>query len=210
MGNPDPYNPLAKQNLGKSVAEALLIKPMEPLPPTSFEGAGIYAIYYLGDFPHYRELAESCKPSETAIPIYVGKAVPKGSRKGLLGLDGKPSRALFNRLQEHADTIDSASNIKLADFRCRYLTVDDIWIPLGEALLIETFRPLWNIAVDGFGNHDPGSGRHEGKNSSWDVLHPGRSWATRLKPGKSPELILKMIRDHLEKDSLKRGQPDQS
>ena len=35
--------------------------------------------------------------------------------------------------------------------------------------------------IDGFGNHDPGKGRYEQARSEWDVLHPGRVWADRLK-----------------------------
>lgn len=54
-----PFNPLDKQNLGASVAEALLSKDAHPLEElTSFQGAGIYAIYYTGDHPAYRQLAE--------------------------------------------------------------------------------------------------------------------------------------------------------
>jgi hypothetical protein len=53
---------------------------------------------------------------------------------------------------------------------------------LAESLLIERYRPLWNVVVDGFGNHDPGSGRHQGKRPNWDTLHPGRAWASRLQP----------------------------
>ena len=67
----------------------------------------------------------------------------------------------------------------MADFQARYLTVDDIWIPLGESLLIARFRPIWNRALDGFGNHDPGRGRYNGLRALWDHLHPGRGWTTR-------------------------------
>ena len=69
------------------------------------------------------------------------------------------------------------TNLDLADFSCRFLEVDDIWIPLGESLLIQFYRPLWNSVVDGFGNHDPGGGRYKGASPSWDTLHPGRHWA---------------------------------
>jgi hypothetical protein len=62
----------------------------------------------------------------------------------------------------------------------RYLTVDAIWIPLGESLLINMFSPIWNVKIDGFGNHDPGSGRKGQKKSQWDILHPGRAWADKL------------------------------
>mgnify|MGYP001610410975 FL=1 len=60
--------------------------------------------------------------------------------------------------------------------------VDDIWIPLGESLLIAKFSPIWNNIVDGFGNHDPGKGRYEGTRPRWDVLHPGRAWAAKCNP----------------------------
>ncbi len=48
-----------------------------------------------------------------------------------------------------------------------------------EAALIKLNRPLWNTAVDGFGNHDPGSGRYEQAKSDWDVIHEGRLWAKK-------------------------------
>jgi hypothetical protein len=117
-------------------------------------------------------------------PIYVGKAVPAGARKSGLGLDVAPGTVLYNRLAEHADSIREAENLELADFVCRYLVVDDIWIPLGESLLIQTSSPVWNRVIDGFGNHDPGKGRHQGQMPSWDVMHPGRSWAGKLQPSK--------------------------
>jgi hypothetical protein len=50
---------------------------------------------------------------------------------------------LFRRLNEHAQSIAQAENLELSDFSCRYLVVDDIWIPLGESLLIEKFAPIW-------------------------------------------------------------------
>ncbi len=54
-----------------------------------------------------------------------------------------------------------------------------------EAALIRAYLPLWNTAVDGFGNHDPGSGRYDQAPSEWDTLHPGRSWAMKLR-GRAP------------------------
>ena len=48
------FNPLDKENLGKSVAEALQRQNIEPLPPsTPFQGAGAYAIYYTGKSSTY-------------------------------------------------------------------------------------------------------------------------------------------------------------
>ncbi len=180
----ETFNPLDKRNLGVSVADALLAKKPIPLPPAeSFDGAGIYAIYYIGDFPAYKKIAERNRGSKFGAPIYVGKAIPPGGRKGSLDPNAKAGPVLFKRLGEHADSIRQASGtLKLADFSCRYLLVDDIWIPLGESLLIQQFAPLWNRTIDGFGNHDPGAGRYNGQCPAWDIVHPGRSWAVKCKP----------------------------
>jgi len=176
----DVFNPLDKTNLAESVKDHLLRRPVVQLPPDRFMGAGIYAIYYMGGFPTYRSIAMTDTSDEEAIPIYVGKAVPPGSRKGGYGLGADPGDVLYKRLSEHVSSIEPVRNLKLTDFRCRYLLVDDIWIPLGESLLIETFRPVWNILVDGFGHHDQGKARRGQMKSAWDTLHPGRPWAERV------------------------------
>ncbi|MFB3784730.1 MAG: Eco29kI family restriction endonuclease [bacterium] len=185
MKNISPYNPLDKRHLGKSVADALLSQEKIPLNEIEpFNGAGIYAIYYRGDFRGYEFLSRG---GWTEIPIYVGKAVPAGARKGNFGLDINPGFALHNRLNEHATSIQQAQNLRIEDFVCRFLVVDDIWIPLGESLLIAKFSPLWNKIIDGFGNHDPGKGRYNQVRSRWDTLHPGREWALRCK--ERPETV---------------------
>ncbi|HDS1095122.1 MULTISPECIES: Eco29kI family restriction endonuclease [Stenotrophomonas] len=175
-----PFNPLDKKNLGASVAEALLTKEVHPLGELSpFDGAGIYAIYYTGDFEAYEQIARLNNDGKFMLPIYVGKAVPAGARMGA-GSDVPPGKVLFKRLKEHADSIKAATNLSIEDFFCRFLVVDDIWIPLGESLIISRFTPVWNSLIDGFGNHNPGKGRHAGMRPRWDVLHPGREWAQRL------------------------------
>lgn len=178
-----PFNPLDKVNLGASVAEALVTSTAYPLGDVpSFFGVGIYAIYYCGDFKPYQRIAQqNVDPQQPRMPIYVGKAVPPGSRKGIAVSDPLQSKSLSNRLTEHAESIRLAENIEIEDFVCRYVIVDEIWIPLGESLLIAKFAPLWNTIVEGFGNHDPGSGRYQGLRPRWDVAHPGRTWALKCK-----------------------------
>src|SRR5690606_5879051 len=177
-----PYNPLDKKNLAESVAEAMLARPVETLPPPdSFIGSGIYALYYTGNFAPYKRLAKLNKDamehdSKLMVPIYVGRARPKGARKGLSFLEQSTEKSVYTRLARHGATIRQVENLKIEDFRCRYLIVDEIWVSLGESLLISTFRPLWNGKVDGFGNNMPGGKRETQKNSNWDLLHPGRSW----------------------------------
>jgi hypothetical protein len=194
-----PFNPLDKKNLGESVAAALLEQPVNTLPPDPFVGAGIYAIYYTGAFPPYAQIVERNRAGKFEQPIYVGKAVPAGARKGGFGLGDDPGQALYKRIAEHSESVHKAHNLDLADFCCRFLVVDDIWIPLAESLLIEMFAPLWNCVIDGFGNHDPGKGRYNQQKSAWDSLHPGREWAERLQPLTIPMDALELrIKKHLE------------
>lgn len=207
MSSPQPpFNPLDKLNLGDSVAAALLQQPVAPLPkprnraPVKFHGAGIYAIYYLGivrPFRPYEPIAEANRNDRFEAPIYVGRAIPKGARKGGLGLvDVTVETSLYDRLKDHASSITQADNLDLDDFQCRYLMVEDIWIPLGERLLITRTQPIWNLILDGFGNHAPGKGRNDQSPSNWDTVHPGRQWAKKLRgiPPDADELCDRVTR----------------
>jgi len=188
-----PFNPLDKRNLGASVAEALLAQQVHPLGELpAFAGAGIYAIYYSGEFAPYAQIARLNRAGAFRLPIYVGKAVPPGARTGTQ-VELSAGKAVYKRLKEHADSIKAADNLDIEDFHCRFLVVDDIWIPLGESLLIARFTPLWNSLIDGFGNHNPGKGRHAGMRPRWDVLHPGREWALRL--AERPESTQQIAQD---------------
>ncbi|MDF2812052.1 MAG: restriction endonuclease [Microvirga sp.] len=196
----DVYNPLDKINLARSIELELLRRPPAALSDIEdIKGAGVYVIYYTGVFPAYAVNAAVDPTEPAAIPIYIGKAIPKGGRKG--GVSKRASAvgvALRDRLRQHATSIDECANLDLADFKVRYLVVDDIWIPLGENMLIERFKPVWNRAIDGFGNKDPGKRRKTQMTSPWDVLHPGRKAAvnTTANPELTTELLLQRIDDH--------------
>src|SRR5690348_13741510 len=101
-----PYNPLDKKNLGTSVAEALLQQELVELPPSSFNGAGVYAIYYTGPFPAYGPIRIGGAVGGPEVPIYVGKAVPKGTRKGFQVASARSGKSLYERLQKHANSVD--------------------------------------------------------------------------------------------------------
>ena len=194
-----PFNPLDKSHLAESLAEAMLKRPACLVPPPErFEGAGIYALYYAGDFKSYEPIAKENRGKDPMSPIYIGKAVPPGARKGGFGLGADPGAALLKRLTEHAKSINEVENLDLKDFSCRYLVCDDIWIPLGEALLIERFQPPWNVLVTGFGIHTPGKGRKNQVKSRWDTLHPGRMLASDLPANpQSEDQILSLLADLL-------------
>lgn len=199
MTQEKPFNPLDKRNLAASVGEALLERSPIPLGDIApFSGAGVYCIYYVGAFEAYRQITEENLQGRWGSPIYVGKAIPSGGRKGGEQSASADSKSLRLRLKEHADNIRVARNLNIEDFWCRYLVVDDIWIPLGENLMISMFSPIWNAIVDGFGNHTPGNGRFLQMRSRWDVLHPGRDWAEKCKARpESAETIVSEVETYL-------------
>lgn len=204
--NSSPYNPLDKTNLARSIEIELLTRAPEPLSAVdAISGAGIYVIYYSGPFGSYAPIR--CEPHADQFdrPIYVGKAIPKGGRKGGLTKDSSKGSALRDRLRQHASSVDEASNLDLADFWVRHLVVDDIWIPLGENMAIETFQPVWNRAIDGFGNKDPGRRRAMQYRSPWDVLHPGRSFAEKLAESElNPIFLENRIADYFAGNPLQK------
>ena len=168
------YDPLSVDVLGRNAARALMEHPADLLPPNNiFNGAGVYTLHYRGAFQAYAGIGED-------TPIYVGKADPPGRRQGR-GRLGEVTTVLHRRLREHSESIEVATNLNLPDFRCRWLVLDPVWIGLTEQTLITQYQPLWNVVVEGFGNHDPGAGRRNQRRSQWDTLHPGREWALLLR-----------------------------
>ncbi|MEJ7901247.1 MAG: Eco29kI family restriction endonuclease [Thermomicrobiales bacterium] len=206
----NPFNPLDKGNLGESVLSELLKQPVLPMPrprplsggnrrqpsPTpSFIGAGVYAIYYIGEhapFPPYDLLAIANRDEKWGKPLYVGKADPKGSRSGQT-LTLEPGTALFDRLVLHSESIEGADNLALNDFFYRALTVDDAFIGLGEVVVIQQLSPLWNSVGQGFGSKVVGSGRSNQKRSRWDTLHPGRPGMGQSEPKIPLDRLIELI-----------------
>lgn len=136
----------------------LVATPIQPLPPAeSFPGAGVYLLYYTGNFLPYAPLARANR-TNFSQPIYAGKAVPTGWRQARSA--SRISSTLYRRLNEHATRIRAAENLELEDFTCRFIILtgdESSAIAAIEATLIRRFQPLWNSAIDGFGNHDPPS-----------------------------------------------------
>ena len=77
-------------------------------------------------------------------PFMWGKPCIGGEEGGFPRRD--PGSVLFKRLMEHARSIDQAENLNLEDFYCRFLVVDDIWIPLGESVDREILAALESVA----------------------------------------------------------------
>lgn len=126
-------------------------------------------------------------------PIYVGKAVPTGARKGSPRREPEATTELYRRLQDHRKSVEQAENLDPAEFQIRYLVVMPVWITLAERFLIDHFRPLWNTVVEGFGNQDPGGGRRNMRRPRWDIVHPGRPWAAKLRTTETAEEIIRLF-----------------
>jgi hypothetical protein len=192
---PPVFNPLDKKNLAISVADALMCQPELYLPRQPFNGAGIYALYYHGEFPLYH------KAVEAGAPIFIGKAMPPGPLLEVLDGTAAPHPTLFNCLTEHAEALKAAENLDFEDFSCRYLVTDAIWIPLAEAVLLKRFQPLWNHQIPGFAHRDPRGNYSQYSRSHWDTLHPGRSWANRLSgEAPSPKELYRQLQKELGTD----------
>jgi hypothetical protein len=200
------FNPLTVPNLALALALELLEQPVNPLPPkASFPGAGIYAIYYLGDFAAYAELVRRNDGESYKAPIYVGRAVRPGSRKGIQ-FSPSTKASVYPRLNKHANSIQ-ATALSISDFRCRYLIVEDAFIDLAESVLISLFRPVWNQVVDGFGNNPTGGPRASQRRSDWEVLHPGRARG-KGKEKRSNAEIVKSIEKHFKESVAEQTDAD--
>lgn len=202
------YNPLDMSNLAASVGLALSERPqffIRDLP--KFRGVGIYALYYHGAHKLYRPIVE-WNGGDIRMPLYVGKAVGKGVRKGEGLLDDPQSSALRNRIAKHFETFAATADLKPSDFSVRYLRTMAVWIPLCESSLIALYKPVWNMALDGLGNNDPGAGRYKQERSPWDTVHPGRPWAELCQPNRtSAGEFREKVRAHVAKVTAHKRSP---
>jgi len=169
--------------------------PIQTIPVSErFHGTGVYALYCISKTGIYRDFHEINRTSYH-IPIYIGKAVPKGWRKSRASACSKTSDCeLYTRIREHGKSLEQATGLRRNEFCCRFIILEKAESPLigtVEAALIQLYEPIWNSLIDGFGNHDPGSGRYEQAMSDWDVCHPGRPWAKKCKgiPKNKKELL---------------------
>lgn len=188
------FDPTDPNTAGRVVALTLVAQARHPLSAIpDFYGAGVYAIYYKGDFAPYAPL------SGTDHPIYVGKADPDNqAAKDAVSQGTK----LSGRLNEHAKSIRKAtSTLSIEDFECRFLIVQTGFQKSAEDYLINFFKPIWNSEQKicfGLGKHGDSSETRGNKRSPWDTMHPGREWAADITENqKEPELILRQIEAHL-------------
>lgn len=197
------FDPADPRLVGKFVGIALVAQEKVSLSELQpFYGAGVYALYYEGEYAPYSPLVGG------ENPIYVGKADP-------MEASAKTPRAqgpkLHGRLREHLRSITKAAaheahTLDPANFRCRFLVVQSGWQVAAENYLINLFKPIWNDELSlcfGIGKHGDSPDTRGNLRSPWDTLHPGREWASRPKKdgthvpdAKPKERILAEIGEH--------------
>lgn len=180
-----PFNPLDTENISNIIVNAFISQPFLEFPPTEkFFGAGVYGLWTEhDDLEYYHDIDK---------PIYIGKA-ENGSRKGNVSKSTNRKLKLWNRLQEHNNSISMAINLDPKKFKCKVLVLEDFWIPTTETRLIEYYQPTWNIHCDGFGTRY--TGIHRGFKGKWDILHPGREYHESVRePKDNKEQILKRMK----------------
>lgn len=165
------YAPLCEKNLQRIQLE--LIRRLLASGPHSFidlnesifEGDGVYALYYCGDFKDYLPI----QSPGAKIPIYIGKA----------GRSESDRRGIHSRLREHYHSIGQ-TNLGLENFVYRFTLLNAHLVELAEKMLIKAYRPIWNEALTGLGRARPG--QWGTKVSSFDTKHPGRQFTGEYTP----------------------------
>lgn len=221
------YDPLSYDVLARNLLDEFIRRPPQALSSiltSTFDGAGVYALYYKGDLSFYAGI----RSLDAQTPIYAGKASAPGARTGVTVARGVRTPALRSRLRAHHGSISAAESrattqgipgLRVADFQCRYLVTIPLWITLAERLLLERYKPLWNSeSLPGFGIHVPGERRARGSRSWWDTLHPGRVFADeasdtdRQGNARTPQVAIERVLAYLaasDEDKIRPLQPDE-
>ncbi|HQT89954.1 MAG TPA: Eco29kI family restriction endonuclease [Acidiphilium sp.] len=207
------FDPTAPDVAAWTVVLALVAQDKVPLANIIPEyGAGVYALYYHGDHPAYAAV------SGKETPLYVGKADPPRTAVADVRSHGM---TLSSRLLDHRRQVMTVANyaaqhieellgkgldgLRLEDFDCRKLACAPGVQLTAEARLINLFRPLWNSNFNvAYGISKHGDIQRKHPKSPWDVLHPGRAWATGLDENGVPfpnqdtsESVMARIQAHL-------------
>lgn len=136
-------------------------------------GTGVYALYMTST--HGTAYEAALPPM---YPVYIGKSSPSSRTQ-----PDRAGKSLIQRLNKHRKSIAQAENLSEEHFVCRFIILEGRSADLVstiESYLINTYRPLWNTTLSGFGINAPGAGRSRQAPSAWDTLHPGRSYAQTL------------------------------
>ncbi len=191
-------NPAFAEFLKDSV-RAFNGSPVAPMPPPSFTGSGIYALYCTAVKGPYAKFGKEINRLAYKVPIYVGKAVPSGRRQSrqLDGSSTDKGTYLCSHLSQHARSIEQGEGLSLSDFACRVLPLSASEQPLANRIvefMVALYKPLWNTIVRGFSRpHFTDYAGHK-IHSNWEVIHNGNLPSTLERAG-----ILSKIHSYLDR-----------
>lgn len=139
------YHNEAFAELCKDAVRAFNGTPVCELPPPRFTGSGVYAIYCTAKKGIYERYGNKVNRMGYNVPIYVGKAVPKGCNiGGTMSFDTLVSE---EQLTFWYKEIKSAIELAVADFRYRFYSIDCFgkeYLDGVYRMMLETFHPVWN------------------------------------------------------------------
>lgn len=162
----------------KDAVRAFNGSPVAPMPPPSFTGSGVYALYCTAAKGPYAKFGKEINRLEYKVPIYVGKAVPPGWRQSRQ-LDGSAdtSTSLYSRLCQHSRSIEQGKGLSLSDFACRFMPLSVCEATLTTKIsdfMITFYKPLWNTIVRGFSRCRFTDSAKQEFHSDWEVIHNGK------------------------------------
>jgi len=144
------YHNEAFAELCKDAVRAFNGTPVCELPPPRFVGSGVYAIYCTAKKGIYERYGNKVNRMGYNVPIYVGKAVPKGWRQSRTEeIDDLP---INEQVELWLRLIKSSIGLRATDFRIRALGSNVVDAGLAHAmhlLMVYAYQPLWNRVFDG-------------------------------------------------------------
>ena len=159
------YQNDAFSELCKDAMRAFNATPVCDLPPPPFKGAGVYAIYCTARSGIYERYGNKVNRTGYNVPIYVGKAVPKGWWQiRTAGLDTLP---IAEQVELWMDLVKRSIGLKLEDFHIRAFEVSIDILRGIQLLMLRTYHPLWNRL---FASHKTA----KALKSSWARIHSVR------------------------------------
>ena len=155
MSNADSFVPFKREDhvyhneafaeLCKDAVRAFNGTPVCGMPPPRFTGSGVYAIYCTAKRGIYERYGNKVNRMGYNVPIYVGKAVPKGWREE--NPEAFCSLPIKNQILFWQGEIEKTIGVSANDFHCRISQIDEQSLTLIDGMydtLIDAFHPVWN------------------------------------------------------------------
>ena len=136
------YSNEAFAELCKDAVRAFNGTPVCELPPPRFTGSGVYAIYCTAKKGIYERYGNKVNRMGYNVPIYVGKAVPKGCSDYRLN-----TFSCHEQLGFWYERIKRSLGLSTDDFLCRFHSMErdcTKYIDGVYHVILKFYHPVWN------------------------------------------------------------------